>query len=108
MTRPFDLSKANYVVVFESLLSPNDKGYAEAGEAMMQAVEKEPGFVAAYSARDNNGVGITNSYWTSLEAISHWKNNKAHQAVQEKGKKQWYDWYQLQVCEILRRYEEAQ
>ena len=99
-----DLSKAKYIVSFISLMSEETKGYAKAAEQMMDSVQSQPGFVGVYSARDEGGVGITNSYWESLDAISSWKANVAHQAIQAKGKSTWYAWYQLQICEIVRSY----
>jgi len=100
-----NLSDAKYIVSFISLKSENTKGYAQAADQMMQAVQSQQGFVAAYSAREEDGVGITNSYWSSLDAISEWKKDQAHQAIQNQGKKHWYQWYQVQVSEIVRHYE---
>jgi heme-degrading monooxygenase HmoA len=37
-----------------------------------------------------NELGITVSYWKSLEAIKSWKENSAHKIAQEKGKQEWY------------------
>ncbi|MGB0496283.1 MAG: antibiotic biosynthesis monooxygenase family protein [Kangiellaceae bacterium] len=102
--KPEDLTQARYLVSFISLLSSETKGYEKAAEQMMNEVVKQPGFIAVYSARDNTGVGITNSYWSSIESISHWKSNSKHQAVQKQGKSTWYQWYQLQICEIKRSY----
>jgi len=100
-----DLSQAKYIVSFISLKTKNAKGYTQAADQMMQAVQSQAGFIAAYSAREEDGVSITNSYWSSLEAIATWKKDQAHQAIQEKGKKHWYQWYQVQVCEIIKIYE---
>ena len=100
-----DISQAKYIVAFISLMSPETKGYAQAADQMMTAVQSQQGFIAVYSARNEEGVGITNSYWSSLDAIVAWKADRAHQAIQDKGKKVWYQWYQLQVCEIQRAYE---
>ena len=97
-----NLSRAKYIVSFISVLSPDSTGYEDAANQMMETVQNQLGFVAAYSARNADGVGITISYWTNLEAVTGWKKNKAHQAIQKKGKNQWYDWYQLQVSEIVR------
>jgi len=97
-----DLSRAKFIVSFISLLNSEAAGYAQAADKMVKAVEKEAGFVAVYSARNKEGVGITVSYWSSVEAIAQWKANKAHKVIQAKGKSEWYDWYQLQVCEIVR------
>jgi len=100
-----DLASAKYIVSFISLKPQSAEGYVEAAEQMIRAVQSQPGFVAAYSAREPSGVGITNSYWTSLDAISAWKSDKDHRTIQEKGKKNWYQWYQVQVSEIVRSYE---
>ncbi len=99
-----DLSKAKYIVSFISLMSPDTKGYARAADHMMEAVQSQPGFIGVYTARNEEGIGITNSYWSSLDAIKGWKADKAHQAIQNKGKTVWYQWYQLQVCEIVKNY----
>ncbi len=99
-----DISEAKYIVSFISLMSPDTKGYAQAADKMMDAVQSQPGFIAVYSARNEDGIGITNSYWSSLEAIKDWKADRAHSAIQEKGKAVWYQWYQLQICEIVRSY----
>jgi len=99
------LDQAKYMVSFISLLSENTDGYAQAAEEMANAVQSQPGFIAAYSARNKDGVGMTNSYWTSLQAISAWKADPAHQKIQTQGKKVWYEWFQLQVSEIIRSYD---
>lgn len=38
--------------------------------------KQQPGFLGVESAR--NEIGITVSYWESLEAISNWKQNLNH------------------------------
>jgi len=98
------LDRAKYVVSFISLLSENTVGYSQAAEKMINTVNSQPGFIAAYSTRNENGVGITNSYWTDLAAISDWKAETAHQKIQKQGKQVWYEWYQVQVSEIIRSY----
>ncbi|MDQ7049964.1 MAG: antibiotic biosynthesis monooxygenase [Enterobacterales bacterium] len=98
-----DLSQANYLVSFISVMSGETSGYRQAAIQMLEAVHKQSGFIAAYSARETDGIGITNSYWRDIEAIEAWKNDTAHRAIQNKGKTQWYQWFQLQVCEIIRQ-----
>lgn len=110
MTKPRkeNLSQARFMVSFISLLSNETEGYEQAAEQMMNEVSKQPGFIAVYSARNEKGIGITNSYWSSIDAIAKWKSHSAHQATQKKGKTDWYQWYQLQVCEIQRSYQGSQ
>lgn len=100
-----DLTDAKFIVSFISLLPKDAPGYSNAADQMMTAVKHQQGFVGVYSARNEDGIGITVSYWSHLEAIAAWKVNKAHRAIQKRGKTEWYDWYQLQVGEIVRSSE---
>lgn len=101
-TTQLDLADAKYLVSFISVTSAKTKGYAEAAVQMLDAVETQAGFIGSYSSRDETGVGITNSYWSSIESIKKWKDHAAHLTIQKKGREQWYQWYQIQICEILR------
>ena len=40
-------------------------------ERMLELAERQPGFLGVESARES--LGITVSYWSSLEAIAEWK-----------------------------------
>jgi heme-degrading monooxygenase HmoA len=49
-------------------------------------------------------VGITVSYWQSLEAIVKWKNNIEHTVARNKGRELWYQQYQLRICKVENEY----
>jgi len=51
-----------------------------------------------------NDVGITVSYWKSLDAIKNWKQQSDHLEAQIKGKAEWYSWYDLKICKVEREY----
>jgi heme-degrading monooxygenase HmoA len=91
-----------YAVIFSSLLSEDTEGYAETADRMEQLAKQQKGFLGIESARSE--IGITVSYWESLEAITAWKNNVAHSEVQKLGKEKWYQKYQLRICKIERAY----
>lgn len=95
--------KPYYAVIFTSLRTPGDEGYAQMAEEMETLARKQPGFLDAESARD--GVGITVSYWESLEAIANWKAQLDHKQAQKQGRQQWYSWYKVRVCRVEREYE---
>lgn len=95
--------KPYYAVIFTSKPTENNVGYAEMAEAMEALAKKQPGYLGIESARSD--IGITVSYWESLEAITHWKNNAQHQVAQRLGKEKWYAWYHLRICKIEREYE---
>jgi heme-degrading monooxygenase HmoA len=91
-----------YAVIFTSVRTEGDNGYAKMAEEMVQLGFSQPGFLGAESVRDSNGTGITVSYWESLEAIDNWKNHPRHQAAQKLGDSLWYKTFATRVCKVER------
>ena len=95
--------KPYYAVIFTSTQKEAIEGYGEMAEKMELLARQQPGFLGIDSAR--NEIGITVSYWDSLEAITNWKQQSEHLVAQQKGKKDWYSWYNVKVCKVEREYE---
>ncbi|ALP34872.1 JEMB protein [Paenibacillus sp. IHB B 3084] len=93
-----------YAAIFTSERNEGDRGYEKMGDKMLELAAKQPGFLGVESVRDSQGVGITVSYWESLDAIRSWKHHETHQVAQEKGKAEWYKSYGLRVCKVERDY----
>jgi len=91
-----------YAVIFSTLLSDNLEGYEKTAFRMEELAKQQPGYLGIESAR--NKVGITVSYWESLDAIVLWKNNIEHTEAREKGRGTWYKKYQLRICKVEREY----
>jgi heme-degrading monooxygenase HmoA len=91
-----------YAVIFTSERTDGDNHYAEMADLMVQLASVQPGFLGVESARE--GVGITVSYWDSLEAIRNWKQNELHLAAQSKGISEWYSTYKTRICKVERDY----
>jgi len=92
-----------YAVIFTSKRTESDNGYAEMAIQMEELAKNQPGFLAVESAREE--IGITVSYWKSLEAIANWKANTDHLFAQKKGIKDWYSWYHVRICLVEREYD---
>ena len=92
-----------YAVIFTSLLTDQTEGYIEMAEAMENLAKLQPGYVGFESAREK--VGITISYWKSLDDIKNWKANLDHLMAQKQGREQWYRWYNVRICKVEREYE---
>ncbi|MCE5172992.1 antibiotic biosynthesis monooxygenase [Paenibacillus profundus] len=92
-----------YAVIFTSQRTDGDKGYGKMAEKMEELASQQKGFLGVESARDNE-LGITVSYWDSLEAIKNWKENSAHKVAQEKGKAEWYTNYSVRIAKVERAY----
>lgn len=91
-----------YAVIFTSLRNPGDNGYGETAARMEELAAEQPGFLGIESARE--GLGITVSYWESLEAIAAWKRNAEHLVAQRRGRSEWYSGFALRVCKVERAY----
>ncbi|MBO6879527.1 antibiotic biosynthesis monooxygenase [Winogradskyella sp.] len=92
-----------YAVIFTSTQTEDTEGYAEMAEKMEALAKQQKGYLGIESAK--NKVGITVSYWESLEAIKNWKANTEHLFAQQKGREQWYNWYNVRICKVEREYE---
>ncbi|MDE5053407.1 antibiotic biosynthesis monooxygenase [Niallia taxi] len=95
--------KEYYAVIFTSKRTAGDKGYGKMAEKMEELAEKQAGFIGVESARDSS-LGITVSYWDSLEAIKQWKENSVHKLAQDQGKARWYEDYHVRICKVEREY----
>ncbi|NAY91848.1 antibiotic biosynthesis monooxygenase [Muricauda sp. JGD-17] len=98
-----ELQNPYYAVIFTSIRTEGDHDYNEMANKMVDLARQQPGFLDVESARD--GLGITVSYWESLEAIALWKSNVEHQIAQKKGIRSWYSCYRVRICRVERDYE---
>lgn len=78
-----------YAVIFTSLRIATDQGYEQAAQRMVELARDQPGFLGVESARGEDGLGITVSYWSSEEAILAWKQHAEHSATRERGRSTW-------------------
>ncbi len=92
-----------YAVIFTSLRTDGDNGYAAMANKLDELATHQPGYLGIESARED--LGITVSYWDSLESIRNWKANVQHQEAQHLGKESWYSRYKTRICKVERDYE---
>lgn len=96
-------NKPYYAVIFTSTRTENVKGYTDMANHMEALAKQQSGFLGIESARDN--IGITVSYWESIDAIKNWKQQTDHIVAQQKGREDWYNWYKVRICKVERDYE---
>ncbi len=92
-----------YAVIFTSLLHQTDEEYQGLDEILIEKAELSGGFLGMDSARSDLGISV--SYWKSLEDIKKWKENFDHIDAMTKGKKKWYETYNVRICKVERDYE---
>jgi heme-degrading monooxygenase HmoA len=89
-------------VVFTSLRTDGDHGYAVMSRRMDALAAEQPGYLGLEAARD--GLGITVSYWVDEDAARAWKQVAAHLVAQQRGREAWYSDYRVRVAVVHRDY----
>lgn len=90
-------------VVFTSTRTDVEpEAYGAAAERMIALAREQDGFLGVESARGEDGLGITVSYWRDEEAAHAFGRVVEHRAVQRLGRERWYASYALRVGRIER------
>lgn len=93
-----------YAVIFTAKRTPEDEaGYSDMAERMYDLAARQPGFIGVEHARED--IGITVSYWQSLQSISDWKTQTDHLMAQREGRARWYESYRIRICKVEREYD---
>ena len=90
-------------VIFTSVRTAGDHGYAAMAARMETMASEQPGYLGFESARDGD-FGITVSYWVDDAAAAAWKRVHEHTIAQERGRTTWYVDYRVQVATVTRAY----
>ncbi len=106
MSGPAETPEPPYVaVIFTSLRTDGDRGYAAMTAAMEKLAAEQPGYLGIESARQD--LGITVSYWRDAAAAAAWKEHATHLVAQRRGREVWYTDYRVRVAVVEREYGPA-
>ncbi len=84
--------------------SADDAGYFAMAARMDKLSSRQPGYLGIESIRDDDGVGITVSYWASPAAALAWKQVAEHAEAQCIGRERWYSGYRVRIATVERAY----
>ena len=102
-----DTPEPPYVaVIFTSVRTPGDHGYAVMSASMEALAAEQPGYLGIESARDELS-GVTVSYWADHDAARGWKQVAAHLVAQHRGREVWYRDYRVRVATVERAYSRS-
>jgi len=96
------------VIFISQLVKPLPEIYPKVATKISKLAMEQPGYVDEQSSRDENGFGVSVSFWETVEDAKNWKENAIHKNIQERGKNEWYEWYRVEVAEVQRSYEHSQ
>jgi heme-degrading monooxygenase HmoA len=93
-------------VIFTSIRTDGDNGYARMAARMDELAAEQPGYLGIESAHDDRtGAGITVSYWRTDADARAWKAVADHAEAQRLGREQWYAGYRVRVATVARAYD---
>lgn len=101
---------ARVVTVFWSRMrDPVPPEYGEVSAELEDLARRVDGFVDYRSLTADNGDHLSIAVFDSPGAESTWRDNMAHRLAQRRGREQFYEWYDVSVCEEQRHHHwEAQ
>lgn len=92
---------AQIAVIFISQRNgADDDIYQATAEEMETLVKDQPGYAGCFSARNDDGSGITVSYWDSEASARAWRDHPRHTEVRNQGRGSWYDSYHIDVVNL--------
>jgi heme-degrading monooxygenase HmoA len=94
------------LILFRSKLLPTaGEDYGTMAAEMEAHARSFDGFVdvKAYLAED--GERLTVVWWQDAESLARWKNDARHRVAQQTGRARWYEYYRMDVAEIVRQTE---
>jgi heme-degrading monooxygenase HmoA len=93
-----------YAVIFTSQRTAGDHGYGDMADHMAALAAEQPGYLGMESARGEDGLGLTVSYWRSADDILAWRRHAEHKVARDSGRSDWYQHYTLRVAKVERAY----
>jgi heme-degrading monooxygenase HmoA len=77
------------------------------GERMVAGATAMPGFVSYKDYSADDGESLTLVEFASEPELLAWRNDADHRAAQERGRREFFAAYQVQVCRVDRAYRFA-
>ena len=90
-------------VVFTSVRTEGDQGYAATAMRMDALAAEQPGYLGIETVHEGD-AGLTVSYWVDEAAAAAWKQVAEHLVAQERGREVWYADYRVRVATVTRAY----
>ncbi|HEX4439649.1 MAG TPA: antibiotic biosynthesis monooxygenase [Thermoanaerobaculia bacterium] len=91
------------VILFRSRLTGQaGEDYDAMDARMLEKARAAPGFVDVKSYTAADGERLTVVRWQDAETLRAWREDPAHREAQATGRRLWYEWYDMEVAEVVR------
>ena len=91
------------VILFRSrLTAAAGDDYRAMDEEIFALAQEADGFRGVKSFRADDGERLTIVWWRDAASLARWRNDPRHRVAQETGRARWYEYYDMEVAEVLR------
>jgi heme-degrading monooxygenase HmoA len=91
------------VILFRSRLTEQaGEDYHSMAAEMLATAREMPGFVEYKVFRADDGERISVIWWQDQETLAAWRNHPRHRIAQKAGRERWYEYYNIEVAEVVR------
>lgn len=92
------------IILFRSRLTEEaGEDYQAMNAELESLVRQNPGFIDVKSFKAEDGERLTIVWWRDEESLREWRQQVRHRFAQETGRKQWYQYYNMEVAEVTRQ-----
>jgi heme-degrading monooxygenase HmoA len=94
------------VVVFRSRLAPEaGADYTAMADEILERARAAPGFVSFHHYEAPDGERLALVHWEDEATLAAWRDDVRHRIAQRRGREAWYAWFDLEVAQVVRRYD---
>lgn len=91
------------IILFRSKLTAQaGEDYQAMNQELENLVRQNPGFIDAKSYKSEDGERLTVVWWRDEETLREWRELMRHREAQSTGRKQWYEYYKMEVANVTR------
>lgn len=91
------------VIAFRSKLTATaGDDYSQMAQAMAAHARTFDGFIEMKAYKAEDGERLTMVWWKDEETLRVWATDARHRAAQALGRQKWYEYYKIEVAQIIR------
>jgi heme-degrading monooxygenase HmoA len=91
------------LIVFRSkLTAAAGEDYRRMNDAMSAHAKTFPGFIEAKSFTAEDGERLALVRWQDAATLEAWATDVKHRQAQRLGRERWYEYYKIEVAEVIR------
>ena len=93
------------VILFRSRLRAGVDGeaYDRHAQALYDIVRTMPGFVSSEDFVGESGDRLAVILFQDDETLAAWRNHPVHREAQERGRREYYEFYDIKICSVDRQ-----